>query len=72
MAKYLKIAYLIAPDGKVTEQVLNGDGNDCIENTAAIEAAMGEVEDRQLLSESLVVCEPAIAQQSLQLGCQFS
>ena len=36
MTKYLKIEYLIAPDGKITERVINGSGNDCLETTAAI------------------------------------
>jgi hypothetical protein len=49
MTKYLQIEYLIAPDGKITERVINGSGNDCLETTSAIESELGQVEQRELL-----------------------
>ena len=49
MTKYLKIEYLIAPDGKITERVINGIGTDCVETTAAIKGELGQVEERKLL-----------------------
>jgi len=49
MAKYLQIEYLIASDGKITERVINGSGNQCLETTAAIELELGTVEQRELL-----------------------
>jgi len=51
MTKYLKIEYLIAPDGKVTENVLNAIGDECLRNTSAIELELGQVEKRELLPE---------------------
>ncbi|MEM9218290.1 MAG: DUF2997 domain-containing protein [Cyanobacteria bacterium P01_F01_bin.150] len=51
MATYQKIEYRIGPDGKVTEKVLNGDGKSCLLGTESLEAALGEVEERELLPE---------------------
>lgn len=48
MTKYLQIEYLIAPDGKITERVINGSGSECL-NTAAIESELGEIVERKFL-----------------------
>jgi hypothetical protein len=48
MTKYLKIEYLIAPDGKITERVINGSGNECLD-TAAIALELGQIEKQELL-----------------------
>lgn len=71
MAKYLKIEYLVAADGKVTERVLNGSGNDCLETTAVVEMVMGEVENRQLLPEFVNHPEPAIVQPNLHISHHY-
>jgi hypothetical protein len=65
MTKYLQIEYLIAPDGKITERVINGSGGECLETTAAIESELGQVEHRELLpsyyeSEDLLVSQESI------------
>ena len=51
MAEYQKIEYRIAPDGKVTETVLNGQGNSCTLATESLEQSLGQVESRELLPE---------------------
>jgi hypothetical protein len=50
MTKYLQIEYLIAPNGKITERVINGSGSDCLD-TVAIALELGEIEERRLLPE---------------------
>ncbi|MEB3827729.1 DUF2997 domain-containing protein [Phormidium sp. CCY1219] len=51
MAEYRQVEYRIGKDGKVIETVLNATGDSCIETTAAMEEAIGEVESRELLPE---------------------
>ena len=51
MAEYQKIEYRIGPDGKVTETVLNGQGESCTLATEALEQSLGQVESRELLPE---------------------
>lgn len=70
MTKYLKIEYLIAPDGKITERVINGSGNDCLETTAAIESELGQVEQRKLLPEYYESEDLLVNQESINLKNQ--
>ena len=49
MAEYQKIEYRIGKDGKVTETVINGNGETCTLATQDIEASLGKVESRELL-----------------------
>ena len=51
MAEYQKIEYRIGKDGKVTETVINGNGETCTLATEDIEASLGKVESRELLPE---------------------
>ena len=51
MAEYQKIEYRIGKDGKITEKVIDGLGNSCINSTAAIEKALGQVEAQEFLPE---------------------
>lgn len=51
MAEYQKIEYRISNNGKITETVMNASGASCVDTTANIEKALGEVEDRELLPE---------------------
>jgi len=67
MAKYLKIEYLIAPDGKVTEKVLNASGDECLKNTAAIELELGQVEKRELLPEYYESDDVLVSQEKINL-----
>jgi Protein of unknown function (DUF2997) len=63
MAEYQKIEYRIGKDGKIIETVLNASDSSCIETTAAIEQALGQIASRELLpeyhadNEALVVTE---------------
>ncbi|AFY73406.1 Protein of unknown function (DUF2997) [Synechococcus sp. PCC 7502] len=71
MTKYLKIEYLIAPDGKITERVINGSGSDCIESSAAIELELGQVQQRELLPEYFEVNDLLVSQESVNLKNQI-
>ncbi|MEE3715473.1 DUF2997 domain-containing protein [Tumidithrix elongata RA019] len=51
MSEYQKIEYLIGKDGKITEKVIGGSGQACVSATSGVEAALGEVENRELLPE---------------------
>jgi Protein of unknown function (DUF2997) len=51
MAEYQKIEYRIGQDGKVTETVINGQGETCTLATQDIETSLGQVESRELLPE---------------------
>jgi hypothetical protein len=51
MAEYQKIEYRIGKDGKVTETVLNGQGESCVLATETMEEALGKVELREMLPE---------------------
>ncbi len=51
MAEYQKIEYRIGKDGKITETVVNASGSSCTDTTSGIEAALGSVEDREILPE---------------------
>ncbi|NEP56182.1 MAG: DUF2997 domain-containing protein [Symploca sp. SIO2G7] len=51
MAEYQKIEYRIGKDGKITETVINGSGDGCINTTSEIEKALGEIDERELLPE---------------------
>ena len=51
MAEYQKIEYRIGKDGKITETVLNGSGQECTTSTQSIESALGEVITQELLPE---------------------
>lgn len=51
MAEYQKIEYRIGKDGKVTETVLNGNGESCLLVTEGLERSLGEVESRDLWPE---------------------
>ncbi len=51
MAHYQRIEYRIGKDGKVVETVIDGSGAACIQATAALEAALGDVEKRELLPQ---------------------
>lgn len=51
MAEYQQIEYRIGKDGKIVETVLHGSGRGCIEVTAPLEQALGEIEVRELLPE---------------------
>ena len=51
MSEYQKIEFLIDKDGKITERVIDGNANSCLGSTAAIEASLGQVTNRELLPE---------------------
>jgi hypothetical protein len=51
MAEYKKIEYRIGKDGKVTETVINGNGETCTLATQDLETSLGKVESRELLPE---------------------
>jgi Protein of unknown function (DUF2997) len=51
MSEYQKIEYLIDKDGKITERVIDANGNTCLGTTSAIEASLGQVTNRELLPE---------------------
>jgi len=51
MAEYQKIEYRIHPDGSVSEMIIAGTGVQCVLTTEGLEAALGVVENRQLLPE---------------------
>lgn len=65
MAKYQKIEYKIGKDGKLTETVLNGQGESCLLATEALGRSLGQVESREHLPEfdegddNLLGIEPA-------------
>ncbi|MBE9077039.1 DUF2997 domain-containing protein [Romeria aff. gracilis LEGE 07310] len=51
MAEYQRVEYRIGKDGKVTETVLDGQGESCTLATAEMERSLGLVESRELLPE---------------------
>ncbi len=51
MGVYQRIEYRIGKDGKITQIVLDGQGQQCLELTAPLEASLGKVETRELLPE---------------------
>ncbi|MEC4894833.1 MAG: DUF2997 domain-containing protein [Oscillatoria sp. PMC 1051.18] len=51
MAEYRKIEYRIGKDGKITERVINANGQSCTETTKKIEKALGDLESQELLPE---------------------
>lgn len=51
MAEYQKIEYRIGKDGKITETVVNASGSSCTDATSAMEKALGDVENQELLPE---------------------
>jgi hypothetical protein len=51
MAQYQRIEYRIGANGKIIETVLEGEGTSCLEATAALESALGMVEQREFLPE---------------------
>lgn len=51
MSEYQRIEYSIGKDGKITEKVINGQGETCTETTKELEKALGEVEKREFLPE---------------------
>lgn len=51
MAEYQKIEYRIGKDGKITEKVIEGSGNSCVNTTSGIEKALGQVESQEFLPE---------------------
>lgn len=62
MAEYQKIEYRIGKDGKITETVINGIGQNCTETTANIENALGKVEYRELLPDYYQVDENQVTE----------
>ena len=50
MSQYQRIEYLIGKDGKTVERAIDISGSECIAITAEIEANLGKVETRELLS----------------------
>ena len=51
MAEYQKIEYRIDKDGKISEKVIDGSGSSCVDATKDVEAALGKVDERELLPE---------------------
>jgi hypothetical protein len=51
MSEYQRIEYHIAKDGKITEKVINGQGENCIKMTEDIENTLGKIEKQELLPE---------------------
>lgn len=51
MAEYQRIEYRILPNGTVTEQVVDGQGNACVQVTKDFEKSLGHVESQELLPE---------------------
>jgi hypothetical protein len=50
MSQYQRIEYLIGKDGKIVERAIGIVGSECVAVTAEIEAKLGKVENRELLS----------------------
>ena len=50
MSQYQRIEYLIGKDGKIVERAIDISGSECVAITAEIEANLGKVETRELLS----------------------
>jgi hypothetical protein len=46
-----QIEFIIKPDGSVEERVTGMTGPDCVEQTAGIEQALGEVVEREHTSD---------------------
>jgi hypothetical protein len=67
MTKYLKVEYLIAPDGKITERVINGSGGECLETTEAIASELGQVEKQELLPSYYETEDLSVSQESINL-----
>jgi len=51
MAEYRKVEYRIGKNGKITEKVIDGTGENCLETTETIEKDLGKIENRELLPE---------------------
>jgi len=49
MSAYQRIEYRIGKDGQIIQLVLDGQGQQCLELTAQLEANLGKVETRELL-----------------------
>ncbi len=71
MSEYQKIEYLIGKDGKITEKVIGSSGSNCVSNTSSIEAALGEVRDRQLLPEYYETQEVVLTEEENQYNNQM-
>ena len=57
MSQYQRIEYLIGKDGKIVERAIDISGSECIAITAEIEANLGKVETRELLSNYYEISE---------------
>lgn len=48
---YQKVEYTIAPDGSITEKVIDGRGEGCTAFTKGVEEKLGRIENQKLLPE---------------------
>ena len=51
--QYKQIEITIGKDGIITERIINGDGENCINLTAGLEKSLGNIESQELLPDSL-------------------
>lgn len=49
--QYQRIEYIIGADGKITERVIEGQGQACTALTQGIEERLGTIESQELLPE---------------------
>ena len=53
--QYQQIEITIGKDGIITERIINGDGETCINLTAGLEKSLGNIESQELLPDSVRV-----------------
>ena len=68
MAEFQRIEYRIGRDGTIVETVIQASGEHCTLTTAAIEQALGTVDQRQLLPEYYEGDEQVVADSVQQLN----
>ena len=68
MAEYQRVEYRIGRDGTITETVIQASGDRCTLTTAAIEQALGTVDQRQLLPDYYEGEEPVTSESTQRLN----
>lgn len=68
MSAYQRIEYHIGKDGKITEKVIDGQGETCTQTTETLETALGSIEKRELLPEYYENDTPVILKENHSLN----
>jgi hypothetical protein len=68
MSEYQRIEYHISKDGKITEKVINGQGETCTNITKDIEKTLGQIEKQELLPEYYENNEQIITEENQSLN----